>query len=267
MRVLALKTYTIDCDNKVRSLKCIGHDVNVMEYDDRPHDRQGEIVDYAKYYNPHAIVYIGAVEQYHGRPVLSPDILCRLKDVAPTIHLCGDAGDTGWWETLELYDRQDCFSVQVSMDGSRETPIAKYKNGLILLTPTDISPFKPLPGEQRIVGGTVSGQGSFGRSDTYNKLKEVPGFEWKITSNSFSYDEVGEFMSRCQVIANHSATGNGRHHVKGRVVEAGFAHACLLESRNMITSNWFRPSIEYLEYTTPEHAKELLEWMRDCPIS
>jgi len=265
VKILVFKTYTVDCDNKWRSLRCAGHEVVVTEYDDRPHDRQNEFVEYAKYTSPSAIVYIGAVEAHHGKPCLMVDTLRRLKDVAPSVHLCGDAGDEGWWETLELYNKNECFSVQVSMDGSFETPIAKFKNGMILLTPIDVSVFNPRPWGGRIVGGTISGGGSFGRSDTYNRLSQVAGFEWHVTSPAITYEDVGAFMSRCRVIANHSATGNGRHHVKGRVVETGFAGACLLESKNSVTSRWFRPGVEYLEYATPDEAVELLKWTQDCP--
>jgi hypothetical protein len=58
-----------------------------------------------------------------------------------------------------------------------------------------------------------------------------------------------DYYARCQIIANHAQTGGGgQQHVKGRVVEAGWAGACLLENPGSPTSRWFDPGVDYMEY-------------------
>jgi hypothetical protein len=148
MHALFLVTYTEDCEKNWRSWKSIGNTCDVEVYDNRPHDRQKEIVAQAEAIKPQVIVYIGAIEKYHRRPVLKSDILKRLRDIAPSIHICGDASDKPWWEWLMLYDAQECFSVQVSIDGSFDTPLADSDTGMIKLTPTDPSTFAPKYGNE-----------------------------------------------------------------------------------------------------------------------
>lgn len=72
-------------------------------------------------------------------------------------------------------------------------------------------------------------------------------------------------MRRCKIIVNHAMTANGSSHVKFRVMEAGWAGACLLENKNPITPLWFKPGVHYIEYDDAEHAAQLIRQLDSEP--
>ena len=81
-----------------------------------------------------------------------------------------------------------------------------------------------------------------------------------------SYREHVQFMKRCRMIINISDTGSGqRHHVKGRILEAGFAGCALLEDAESPIGDWFPPDC-YITYRDPRHAAELIEGLPDEAI-
>lgn len=266
MHVLVLATHTSDCEKIWLSLEAARHQVSVVVYDDRPHNRQGEFVDMAMRLEPKlkAIVYIGAIEQYHGRPCLTPDILKRLREVAPTVHICSDGCERVWWDLLMRYEREECFAAQVSIDGVLETPISQMRRGTVLLTPTDPRVFNKKPWEERgrICGMTgTAGHGE--RKDLINTLRYRVGMPWKEREGS--YADMAKFLCDCRAIINCPANGSGnRDHVKGRVIEAGWAAACLLERENKCTEAWFQPD-EYVSYTDVEDCIQKIEWTREHP--
>src|SRR6266702_693972 len=151
MKILALTTHAWNCEIWWKSLESVGHHVLIEQYDNRPHYLHSDIIDIARAYKPDFIVYAGAVEQYHKRPVLTIDSLLKLKNIAPTILICGDGRDERWWDLLFEYDARHCFNLLVNIDGSFETPIAEFDNGLVLLTPIDPRFFKLKPWADRSV--------------------------------------------------------------------------------------------------------------------
>lgn len=263
MKIYVLRTYTIDCNNKVRSLSCIGHQLKVAEYDNRPHERHSELIEEAREFRPQVIVYIGAIEQYHGKPCIQIDNMKRLRDIAPTIHLCGDASDSPWWPLLEDFDRNDCFAAQVNIDGNHESPIERFRNGLTLLTPIDVTPFKWKDWQTRKFVGTSGNSGGDHRVRLMNRMFEYPGFEWLRTNDAISYDAMADYMCGLKIIVNSPQNGSQTgFHVKGRVVETGFAGACLLEAEDSPTKAWFKPNVDYLTYKDFDHAASVLDWAK-----
>jgi hypothetical protein len=260
MKALALVTYT-DCENKWRSLEAAGHEVTIERYDDRPHDRHDELVELTRRIAPDFAVFIGALEPYHTKPVPSPDVLRRVRDVAPLIHMCNDAADDPWWDKLIEYDRKACFDVQVSIDGSTHNPIASFAIGLLALTPTDHRPFAPRPWDEREIGcGFVGGLGHSRRADDIRTLQSMGALDFRPGPEGRSYDEFARIMCDIRVMPNFPDTGTGRFtHVKGRVVEAGLAGCCVIERRGAPTDHWFMPGMDYLEYDTMDDVRALLE--------
>lgn len=260
MRTLCLITYT-DCFNKVASLESIGHEVFTQQYDNRPHSQHHELVDTAKSWKPDFILFIGAIEQYHGRPVPQPDILRALNAVAPMIHMCDDAGDPPWWPMLEVYDREKCFSVQVSIDGAPGTPIDHFENGMLALTPIDWRSFKPVLWEHKTIKlGMVGGLGHSSRKATTEALQQKGLIDFRQGPTGRSYDEMGEIMCNTKITYNYGITGSTQSmHVKGRVVEAGFAGSALLEKCGSPTKNWFEVGVDFLEFDNAEEAAQIIE--------
>lgn len=269
MKMLALVTYTgLECSNKWRSFAATGdHEIVVHQYDQYPAGQHRPLVDLAKSVNPDFILYIGAPGPYHGRPVPDPATLRAINAVAPMIHMCDDAADHPWWPILEEYDREKCFTVQVAIDGGGISPIKRFRNGLTLLTPIDPRPFKPEPWDQRIsfrMAVMVGGMGHGERGAVMNHLIQRGLLEWH-GGQSMPYEGLAEVMCRHKIALNHPMTGTGqRMHVKGRVIEAGFAGCCLLERAGSPTAQWFIPGINFFEYETPDDAERLINTLDDA---
>jgi hypothetical protein len=255
MKILCLVTHTRDCEKFWLSLEALGHDVRVEVYDQRGHAEHWLYVNQAE--RNDAVVYVGALEQFHERPVPKTDVLKAIGDRVPTIHICSDASEPQWFATLEEYDRRDVFAAQVSVDGNLETPIATFRNGLVLLTPVDPRAFKPRPWQKREFGCGFAGTQMHGERKVLvdamgKRLTQIKGV---------SYAEMGRFFSRCRLVLNCPQNGAGTgDHVKGRVLEAGWGGACLLERRNPHTRNWFTPAVDYIEYDDPLGALVWHDW-------
>lgn len=258
MKALALVTHTSNCEPFWRSLEAIGYEVKVLQYDDRPHDRHSELIDTARIQKPDFIVYIGAYEPSHGKPVPSADTLRRIKEIAPLILICGDAADSPWWPVLDDYHQKQCFTVIVAIDGSFETPIARYPEGLTLLTPTDPRSFHPLPWDQRpIKFGMIGGTGH--RDRLIRDLQARGLIDFRQGPVGRSYNDFAQLMCQTKITLNCAETGTGKYlHVKGRVIEAGFAGSVVLEVRGSPLSAWFTPGVDYLEYGSLDDVVALL---------
>ena len=242
MRAVVLVTYT-DCENKWRSLQAAGHDVHVIQYDNRGHDRHHELIGEIEREKPDFVVFIGAVEIYHGKPVPVSDVLCRIRKIAPFVHMCNDAGDPPWWPMLEEYHARECFDVQVNIDGALETPIANFAEGMTLLTPIDTRVFHPRPwAERKATACLVGGHGHGARGAAIDELRRRGVLEfYEGKAETRPYAEMADIMCHHKYVFCHPMTGSGqRTHVKGRVVECGFAGAALIELGDSPTSSWFR---------------------------
>jgi len=248
MKCLVLVTWA-DCENKWRSLQAIGHEVHIRQYDMLPSDRHMELVDEARLLRPDFIVFIGSVPEFHPGPVLSHDVLRRFRDIAPSVHMCNDAADEPWWKWLQLYDRLECFSLQVNIDGAFDTPISTFKNrGLTLLTPVDHRVFRPRA-KRPILMSLVGGHGHSQRGQIVGELIVRKMLSFFEGPTGRSYKEMADILCGSKFVFNHSMTGSAqRHHVKGRVIEAGFAGAALIEYKNSPTASWFNPGFEYFYY-------------------
>ncbi len=266
MKAVALITYT-DCFNKWKSLESVGHDVTVIQYDDRPHERHGELVDAVRVINPDFTLLIGAIEQYHGRPVPYPDVLRAIKSIAPFVHMCDDAGDPPWWPMLEVYEAEKCFTVQVSIDGAPGTPIDRFENGMLALTPIDWRSFKPVPWDKKTINlGMVGGLGHASRREITESLLYKGILDFRVGPIGRSYDEMAEIMCSTKVTYNIGITGSTQSmHVKGRVVEAGFAGSDLLEKAGSPLERWFSRD-EYMMFDTADEAVYLMENTSDAEL-
>ena len=254
MKALCLVTATCNCEIMARSVEAAGHECIIEQYTNRPHDRHVELVTLAKLQKPDFIIYIGAIEQSaECLPVPSVDVLCSLNDVAPMIHICGDACDSPWWNWLNTYDQKQCFTVQVGIDGTTDNPIANFKNGMLLLTPVDCRVFNPLLWSERSIRlGMVGGLGHSRRHAAISTLSSQQLLSFTETYKQRPYAEMASIMCNTKLTLDNSDNGSGNgQHVKGRVIEAGFAGCCLLETRGSPTANWFTPGHEYIEYDSP----------------
>lgn len=262
MKVLFLSTHTPNCEPFWRSLEAIGYEVQTIQYDAYPHDRHGELVREVKATNSDFIVYIGAYAPSHDKPVPTPYTLCAIREIAPFILLCGDAADDPWWPVLEDYHKCGCFSAMVAIDGSFHSPIASFPEGLTLLTPLDPRFYSPLPWEQRSIKlGMIGGQGH--RGQMISELQSRGVLDYRAGPVGRSYADFANTLCQTKLTLNLAQTGTGKYlHVKGRVIESGFAGAAVLETQGSLLATWFTPGIDYLEYVS---AADVVRQVQDTP--
>jgi hypothetical protein len=261
MQALFLVSHSMNCENFWRSWICTGNVCHVERYDIYSHDRQSEIVALVELLKPEIVIYVGAVEQYYNRPVPSVDILKRIHDLAPTILICCDAGDDYWWDWLIRYDREQCFSAQVSIDGNLNTPLAGFTNGIVKLTPTDPELFVPMAWDSRPTFLGMAGEDG-GHAERIAFVHVLIDHAQLDRRHGMSPHDMGRFLGGCKIVPNHPIMGTGRGmHVKGRVIEAGWAGACCLEKANACTAKWF-PDDLYLQYQDPGDALQKIAWAR-----
>ena len=253
VRALFITTPTNDCDNHVAAWESFNEPAARAIFIPGGAPQDDEILARARSVRPDVIFYIGAVTGF-GLPSVAT--LRALRDIAPTINLCSDATDAPWHQVLEYYKRQECFDLQVGIDGCADAPV-----DLSTVTPVDPRPFAG-PGPERDIlcgfSGTVGTRGI--RARVVSRLKMANVLTLRRRSQGASYAEHVAFMRRCRSVVNVSATGSERlHHVKGRVLEAGWAGCALFEMARSPTRRFF-PGGSFFAY---DHAQEIPAMLAD----
>lgn len=227
------------------------------------------IVQQAAEWRPDVIVYIGS---RWGELVEIPNLL-RLREIAPTVHICSDAADPPWWDLLEEYDRAQCFALQVAIDGNKNWPLEGKPGGLTSLTPFKPARFPdpPIPHVERTMqfgyGGNLGGSKpkkmrGYKPSNRWLAIEALRELGMAIRQRNDepqSYQKYADFLSQCRVVANFPWTGTEvAMQVKGRVVEVGLAGAVLLERRGAPTADWFELGVDFLDWGSPAEAIEIV---------
>jgi len=258
MKALFITTTSNDCFNHVRAwnscfLPAIHH-----TFDLKAIRNDWQAVEIAQEEQPDIIFYIGATD---GPGIPRFETFCELQKTAPIINLCSDAADWPWHKTLELYERQKCFNLQVSIDGALKTPV-----DFVTLTPIDARPFKVMPKNIRCgFSGTVGMHNS--RSEMINSLEWFGKLFVRRRERGDNYEDHAYFMNQCQILFNTSWTGTeDTHHIKGRVLESGFAGCALLEHEDSPVAEWF-PKGSWFSWKTPKDAAEIIHDASDEEIN
>ena len=258
MHALFLTTLTGDTTNHVSAWESVfGH----AEHARFNHEgiRNDHLLIYAaRAAKPDVIFYIGATKG-SGNPRVETHL--SLREIAPCINLCSDAADRPWHHVLKGYARTQCFDLQVAIDGAAEAPV-----DLITLTPVDTRPFE-IEIVKDIRFGFSGSVGRWnGRSEIVKALEWFGGLTVRHREGGDTYRDHVRFLRRCRIILNVSLTGSGHlHHVKGRVLEAGWAGCALLESEGSPIGNWF-PSDCYMTYRDPREAAEIARDMDEVTV-
>lgn len=305
MNILILTTSTNNTPNFLGSLANLGtHTVSAFAYDRKYHEAvaqayqanpsvleqikmgqwnpgrervamDDEMLREAKIAKPDAIIFISA-----WRQLFCPlnETLGELNEIAPLVHFLSDGSDPPWWDELREFERRRCFSLTVNIDGGYHWPGGKAWSGdftvtkaLTLLTPVDILHFdRPhfIDYAERPYALVFAGNnGGHIRGALVERLRRCIGFYFKDRDNDMrSYPAYADFLRNSRVSVNAPFTGSGAaRQVKGRVLETGFAGACLLEWRNDATRQWFTPRHEYWEYESIDECVDLGEWLLGHP--
>lgn len=264
MKVLALHTGSYPCEGRIRSLMAAGYELYHYIYEGKDHSLLPNMM--ARGVAPDLIVYIGISDLAKAPP---PDILRALDRIAPLVHVCDDASDPPWWPLLEFYNDEKCFTVQVGVDGNR-SPIAKFCNGLCTLSVSDNRPFGRVPwGSRHIKLGFVGGRGYGERVRYMDHLIQHAGLQFYEGpgATNRSFDAMADLMSYMKVVWNHPMCGSGGAiQAKTKIVEIGYAGACLLELRGSPVEDFFVPDVDFLTYGSPEEAVEKIARTTDTEL-
>ncbi len=258
MKALFYTTQTVDCANHVRAWDSCFPTAEHLTYNPHGVRNDWQMREAAIKLKPDVVFWIGA-HQAPGNPLC--ETFKAVRDIAPLVNLCCDAADAPWHHFLHLYEKRGCFDLQVSIDGALKAPV-----DLATLTPIDPTAFAARPGRDIRCGfsGTVGRWNS--RSEVVNALMWFGGLTVRPRIEGDSYDHHGHFLTRCAMLLNFSHTGTGRrHHMKGRVLEAGWAGCALLESKGSPIGEWF-PEDCYITYVDPRDAAKLISNLPDETI-
>lgn len=258
MKALFYTTKTVDCFNHVRAWNSVYPTAHHVAFDHRGIRNDWQLLQAIEEHKPDVVFYIGANEAV-GNPKLGTFQVARKS--TRLINVCSDAGDLPWHKMLGIYRNKGCFDLQVSIDGANNAPV-----DLATLTPIDPKPFQGETVKDIRCGfsGTVGRWNP--RSEIVLALSWFGGLTVRDRLKVDGYDNHVEFLKRCRMILNISNTGSGfAHHIKGRVLEAGWARCALLESEGSPIGEWF-PSDCYVTYRSPKEAAEIIGALSDSEI-
>lgn len=238
MKVVVLRTYTNDMERIWRSLDNEGHEVaSCIKYDEMDH---GAVMDVLYDSKPELIVYIGALAEFHAKPVPSIGHIHEYGSIAPVVHICPDAGEPVWWPVLEAYKEAKCFSLQVGIDGYKDA----HGDVVPLLAPVDKRLFSPKPWNDRSVDlGLV---GAFKGTFSTAILRYSSAHHKARWMGNGTYEEIATFLCDCKMVANVALNSKeDGAHITPLVSDIAAAGACLLESKNDETKKWFNSDTFY----------------------
>lgn len=212
-----------------------------------------ELVSAARKSSPNVIFYIGA-----GAGCYTPGIplLKTFRTIAPSINICFDAVEVQWHNLLEIYKKNECFDLQVSIDGTYAPGI-----DLVTLAPVIATAFEGDDPERDIRCGLSGNMGSDDpRALIIRPLVKEGLVEFRVRDViGDGYKEHVDFMRRCEVIINTSFSGSGKcHQVKQRVSETAFAGCALLDMAAAPTRKWYPEEYVYV-YKDISEARKIIE--------
>lgn len=241
------------------------HDVRLLFYNRVGTPTDQHMLRAVEEFKPDVAIYFGMA----GGPLIpQPETLKAIRRKTRLVHILGDASDPDWWPLLNQYALHECFDCTVNIDGNPEWPAQEHD--LTLLTPHDprfyLDP-RPLV-ERPIPFGFCGGYASPSRARIINHLIEKRGLVINPRNEQYGhYDDYANFMMSCRIIPNVPFSGPDHSmQVKGRVLESGLARCVLLDHEQSAAKRWFTPGVDYVTYSTPESAAEMVDYLQSIPI-
>jgi len=256
MKAIFITTNTKDTDSLVNAWNCwnsIKSDRIVFDYTRPPIDN-ARILNEVKKAKPDVIFYIGGAG-LDNMPSIKTFIM--LRNMAPLVNLCCDAGDEPWHQFIALYHQHECFDLQVTLDGCHQAP-----TDFTTVTPVDPTLFLgPDPIRDILCGFS----GNYGRPAklqprgcVIQALRNEENFSIRRRNKAGDYEGHVAFTRRCNMVLNFAWRGSGiGYHVKGRVLEAARAGCSLLENEGTQTSEWL-PEELFFTYSNIGEIKEII---------
>jgi len=261
MKVAFIALNDMLCEWMVGGLKDIGHEVEFIRLNGL---LTWPLEHYAKLAKPDLIV---SAPPAGGNFAPTTETYKRLRDIAPSVLLAFDASDVGWHGLLSEYRAAKCFDLYVNCDGCEDWP--KENGDLTLCSPVGDSFYnnqRPVL-DRPIRFGFCGGHRSDPRFSIVNHLVRNAGLYVRPRDPVYGgYQEYADFLQQCRIVLNICYSAGGPHgqdkmtkQLKARVVETGFAGACLLETRGSPAEKHFIPGVDFLAYDTKEEAEHIVK--------
>ncbi len=208
---------------------------------------------------PKAVFFVPTVEEGYVNPSSTVFEYIRRKFEVPVVQFYLDLAKP-FWRTLS-----EEMSVHADLAVSIECSKFSFSGGNRAKTLTAWTPAPPFAETAIEKNIDVSLIGTLGpyypeRQEAVDYLKDA-GIEVMCGGGVHDYYNMSlqlyfEILGHSKIVINFSAASNNVrgtdkeviHHVKGRVFEAIACRALLLESKNDVTANWFRPSKEFVSF-------------------
>lgn len=278
MRAAFITTASNDVCNVMSAWEYFNEKSAWVTFDHMKRVNDERILAEVKPWEPEVIFFIGSV----GPCGPSFDGLRKLRSLAPSIHICFDGVEPDWHPLLAQYKDNECFDLQVTIDGAKTAPV-----DLVTVAPVNPGFFKavlvdgemqPHPAKDIRCGCSgnigLTGPGHDIPCDPrgyvlYPLMKnDLVTFRQRIvTGGDKTYPDHVDFMRRCKMIINTSFAGSGRYnHVKQRVWESAYAGCALLEDEESPIHHWL-PKECYFSYRDAWRAAELIRSLPDDVIA
>jgi hypothetical protein len=170
------------------------------------------------------------------------------------VYIAGDLSDPVLWQQVHDYEDQiGGFDLKVAIDGNDNWPHGP--RDLTLLTPPALKFFQDLkPLIERPIPLSYCGSICTDIRVAYLKPLLMNGMIMQPRDERYgTYGAFADTLRKTRVTPNIPFVGSNNidTQVKGRITEAGAAGCCLLEWKGSITSEWFRPGVDYVPYDDP----------------
>ena len=221
------------------------------------------IGEHVRSHTPDVVCWFGV----NGGPLCpSTETLKWVRSKARHVLWSTDAAYPSFQQRMREWRQAGCFDFMLATDGV-ETDVVDWTT----LWPIDPSYYTAAP--QRDIrlswAGSYAESGpdhELARKNLIDSLKGVVTVQQRKFPPIRPYNEYANFLLRSQAMLNHASCSpceGPRMQVKERVMEAARAGCCLFEELGSPTRNWFKPGVDYFEYGSAQHVRELIDYWSD----
>lgn len=258
MRLLYLRTNTMQCEPHIASVLELGVEVIVFDY--FVQHAHAKILNIFNAIKPTHVIVLGGATDH-----LQAATLIELKRSAKVIYLCPEASHPDWKAHLDKLSVG--IDLIVNLDGNYDWDPERKHHTTLAIYGTKAYGGSMQPGswkDRPVDVGFCGGLGSLNSSrkrliDYLIKEDRLTIFPFIETNGT--YQQYADFMRSCKIIVNAAGSSDDRSkHVKGRVLEAGLAICCLLEEEGSPINQWFKDG-SYYTFSSPEDCKEKIDYL------
>ena len=213
------------------------------------------------------IFYIGAAGG-SGVPLI--ETFRTLRGIGHTIHLVCDSADSPWHPFLREYAENECFDLQVGLDGPLNAPV-----DLATLPPINPAAYDTQPAPERNIRCGFAGQfmKRTNRGQTILQLVKHGALTYvsreiaPTNADKNPYSHYTNFLRRCKIAFNHGWTSFDQiPTVKWRVIEGALAGCAVLENDSAPVDHWF-PKGSVFHYKDADQAHGIIRHRSDSEIA